>query len=94
LSLLSPFSRALLGIPFLYQKVSESTDNYYSNVLQNQITSSSPITALISTKNSLTSFAVVHLDGRLDWIVAQRSALLAWTGHALTVKPRPNLKMV
>ncbi|RYP42207.1 hypothetical protein DL767_000371 [Monosporascus sp. MG133] len=27
-------------------------------------------------------------DGTTDWMVAQRSALLAWTGHTLTVTPR------
>ncbi|EOD49547.1 putative mitochondrial protein fmp26 protein [Neofusicoccum parvum UCRNP2] len=77
LSILEPFRRAPLGVPFLYQKLS----------------SASPITALISSKSPVTSFAVVHLDGRLDWLVAQRQALLAWTGHALSVKPRVNTKM-
>lgn len=78
LSILEPFRRAPLGIPFLYQKLS----------------STSPITALISSKSPVTTFAVVHLDGRLDWLVAQRQALLAWTGHALSVSPRVNTKMV
>lgn len=78
LSILEPFRRAPLGIPFLYQKLS----------------STSPITALISSKSPVTTFAVVHLDGRLDWLVAQRQALLAWTGHALSVGPRVNTKMV
>lgn len=78
LSILEPFRRAPLGIPFLYQKFSAT----------------SPITALISSKSPVTSFAVVHLDGRLDWLVAQRQALLAWTGHALSVRPRVNTKMV
>ncbi|KAK7718036.1 Altered inheritance of mitochondria protein 24, mitochondrial [Botryosphaeria dothidea] len=77
LSILVPFRRAPLGIPFLYQKLS----------------STSPITALISSKSPVTTFAVVHLDGRLDWLVAQRQALLAWTGHALSVSPRVNTKM-
>ncbi|KAI0127624.1 altered inheritance of mitochondria protein 24, mitochondrial [Xylariales sp. AK1849] len=72
LSLLSPFSRALTGVPFLYQSV----------------TSTTPLTALISTKSSMTTFSVLHLDGTTDWMVAQRSALLAWTGHTLAVKPR------
>ena len=31
---------------------------------------------------------MLHLDGRTDWIVAQRAALLAWTGHTLAVTPR------
>ncbi|KAL1637341.1 Altered inheritance of mitochondria protein 24, mitochondrial [Diplodia intermedia] len=77
LSILEPFRRAPLGIPFLYQKFS----------------STSPITALVSSKSPVTSFAVVHLDGRLDWLVAQRQALLAWTGHGLSVRPRVNTQM-
>lgn len=27
---------------------------------------------------------MLHLDGTTDWIVAQRNALLAWTGHTLS----------
>ncbi|KAF2402641.1 hypothetical protein EJ06DRAFT_528736 [Trichodelitschia bisporula] len=77
LSVLSPFTRGVLGVPFLYQR----------------ITSTSPITALIATKSPATSFATVHLDGRVDWILAQRSALLAWTGHGLTVRPSINPKL-
>lgn len=72
LSLLSPLTRAALGVPFLYQR----------------ITSTTPITALISTKSANSTFSVLHLDGTTDWMVAQRSALLAWTGHTLTVTPR------
>ena len=72
LSLLSPLTRAPLGVPFLYQR----------------ITSTSPITALISTRSANTTFTVLHLDGRTDWIVAQRAALLAWTGHTLAATPR------
>ncbi|KAH9905704.1 mitochondrial biogenesis AIM24-domain-containing protein [Xylariomycetidae sp. FL2044] len=72
LSILSPFTRALTGVPFLYQR----------------ITSTTPLTALISTKSPTTTFSVLHLDGTTDWIVAQRSALLAWTGHTLAVTPR------
>src|SRR3954447_7737778 len=71
LSILEPFRRAALGIPFIYQKVS----------------STSPITALISTKSPITSFTVLHLNGTVDWMVAQRKALLAWTGHTLSVSP-------
>ncbi|EME42449.1 hypothetical protein DOTSEDRAFT_101764, partial [Dothistroma septosporum NZE10] len=77
LSLLEPFRRAALGIPFLYQR----------------ITSTTPYTALIATKSSITSLVVVHLDGRLDWMIARRNALLAWTGHTLSLKPRWNMKM-
>jgi hypothetical protein len=78
LSLLEPFRRALFGIPFIYQRVSSTT----------------PYTALISTKSKITALVVVHLDGRLDWMITQRNALLAWTGHNLTLKPRVNTKMV
>ncbi|KAI6715360.1 hypothetical protein JHW43_002102 [Diplocarpon mali] len=77
LSILEPFRRAALGIPFLYQK----------------ITSTTPITALISTKSPLTSFTVLHLNGTVDWMVAQRKALLAWTGHTLSVSPSVNRGM-
>ncbi|KFY71668.1 hypothetical protein V499_08146 [Pseudogymnoascus sp. VKM F-103] len=77
LSLLEPFRRAALGIPFLYQR----------------ITSTSPITALISTKSPITSLVVVHLNGTVDWMVTQRNALLAWTGHTLSVTPRANTSM-
>ncbi|KAI1139105.1 mitochondrial biogenesis AIM24-domain-containing protein [Hypoxylon sp. FL0543] len=72
LSLLSPFTRAVTGVPFLYQR----------------ITSTTPLTALISTKSPTTTFSVLHLDGTTDWMVAQRTALLAWTGHTLTITPR------
>jgi uncharacterized protein (AIM24 family) len=37
--------------------------------------------------------STINLDGRIDWMVAQRNALLAWTGHALTVKPKINFKL-
>lgn len=72
LSLLSPFRHALLAMPFLYQRIS----------------STSPITALIATKSPNTTFSVLHLDGTTDWQIAQRNALLAWTGHTLTISPR------
>ncbi|KAF2724318.1 hypothetical protein K431DRAFT_282166 [Polychaeton citri CBS 116435] len=77
LSVLKPFRRAFLGIPFVYQRVSSTT----------------PYTALIATKNAVTSMVVVHLDGRLDWMVAQRNAIVAWTGHTLSLSPRTNTKM-
>ncbi|KAI1385860.1 mitochondrial biogenesis AIM24-domain-containing protein [Hypoxylon trugodes] len=72
LSVLSPFTRAITGVPFLYQR----------------ITSTTPLTALVSTKSPTTTFTVLHLDGTTDWMVAQRSALLAWTGYTLSVTPR------
>lgn len=77
LSLLEPFRRLVGGIPFLYQRVS----------------STSPATALISPKPTVTSLAVVHLDGTTDWMVIGQS-LLAWTGQTLSVKPTINTKMV
>lgn len=36
---------------------------------------------------------VVHLNGTTDWMVTQRNALLAWTGHTLSVQPRINRSM-
>ena len=77
LSILEPFRRVALGIPFLYQRIS----------------STSPITVLIATKLPLTSFTVLHLNGTVDWMVAQRKALLAWTGHTLSVSPTINRGM-
>ncbi|KAL2115256.1 hypothetical protein VTJ04DRAFT_10919 [Mycothermus thermophilus] len=74
LSLRAPLRRAPFGIPFLYQRISSTT----------------PITALIATKSPNTTFSILHLDGTTDWIVAQRNALLAWTGH--TLKPSPRLQ--
>ena len=71
LRVLSPIRRALVGIPFLYQK----------------ITSTTPINALITTKSPLTSFAILQLDGTSDWKLAQRKALLAWTGSSLSIRP-------
>ncbi|KAL3480632.1 mitochondrial biogenesis AIM24-domain-containing protein [Aspergillus californicus] len=77
LSVLEPFRRAPVGVPFLYQK----------------ITSASPVTALISTRSPVTSFAVVHLNGSVDWMVAQRRALLAWTGRSLNIQPTINTSL-
>ncbi|KAF2876620.1 mitochondrial biogenesis AIM24-domain-containing protein [Massariosphaeria phaeospora] len=77
LSFLEPLRRAPVGIPFLYQKVSSTT----------------PITALISTKAPISSIVTVHLDGREDWLISQRQALLAWTGHTLSLKPQYNVKL-
>ena len=74
----SALRRAFLGVPFINQRV----------------TSTTPYTALISTKSAITSMVIVHLDGRLDWMVTQRNALLAWTGHTLSLSPRVNTSMV
>ncbi|GAP85105.1 putative altered inheritance of mitochondria protein 24 [Rosellinia necatrix] len=72
LSILSPLTRAITGVPFLYQR----------------ITSTTPLTAIISTKSPTTTFSILRLDGTTDWMVSQRKALLAWTGHTLSVTPR------
>lgn len=72
LSVLNPLTRAPLGVPFLYQRISAA----------------SPVTALISTKSPTTTFSILHLDGTTDWMVTQRNALLAWTGHTLSLSPR------
>ncbi|KAJ5574607.1 Mitochondrial biogenesis protein AIM24 [Penicillium hetheringtonii] len=77
LSVLEPFRRAVVGTPFLYQKIS----------------SASPVTALISVRSPNTSFAVVNLNGSVDWMVAQRRALLAWTGRSLSIKPIINTNL-
>ncbi|RAL09661.1 AIM24 family protein [Aspergillus homomorphus CBS 101889] len=77
LSVLEPFRRAVVGVPFLYQKIS----------------SASPVTALVSVRSPNTSFAVVHLDGSIDWMVAQRRALLAWTGRSLAIRPTINTNL-
>ncbi|PSN64213.1 hypothetical protein BS50DRAFT_636419 [Corynespora cassiicola Philippines] len=77
LSLLEPIRRAPVGIPFLYQRVSAT----------------SPITALVSPKSPISSIVTVHLDGRQDWLLAQRQTLLAWTGHSLSLRPQYNVKL-
>ncbi|KAG6004829.1 Altered inheritance of mitochondria protein 24, mitochondrial [Claviceps maximensis] len=77
LSLLNPLPRAAFGVPFLYQRISSTT----------------PITALIASKSPTSTFSVLHLDGTTDWIVSQRNALLAWTGHTLTLSSRIQSKL-
>lgn len=77
LSLLNPLPRAAFGVPFLYQRISSTT----------------PITALISSRSPTTTFSVLHLDGTTDWIVSQRNALLAWTGHTLTLSSQMQRKL-
>ena len=37
---------------------------------------------------------MVSLDGTVDWTIAQRRALLAWTGDSISVKPTLNAAMV
>ena len=58
-----------------------------------KISSTTPFTALIATKSPITTYSVIHLDGRLDWMIAQRNALLAWTGHTLSLQPQINTNM-
>ena len=77
LSLLEPIRRAPVAIPFLYQRVSAT----------------SPVTALVSPKSPISSIVTVHLDGRQDWLLAQRQTLLAWTGHSLSLRPQYNVKL-
>ncbi|KAJ5814700.1 Mitochondrial biogenesis protein AIM24 [Penicillium riverlandense] len=77
LSVLEPFRRSVVGIPFLYQKIS----------------SASPVTALVSVRSPTTSFAVVNVNGSVDWMITQRRALLAWTGRSLAIKPRVNTNL-
>ncbi|KAL8832402.1 MAG: hypothetical protein Q9191_000274 [Dirinaria sp. TL-2023a] len=59
LSVLEPFRRALLRIPFLYQRIASTT----------------PLKTLISTRSSGDSLAVLHLDGTLDWMLAGKALL-------------------
>lgn len=68
---LNPVRRALVGIPFLYQRV----------------TSTTPISLLITPKSTNTTLSVLQLDGTQDWKLAQRASLLAWTGSNLRVTP-------
>ncbi|KAF7510039.1 hypothetical protein GJ744_007143 [Endocarpon pusillum] len=77
LSVLAPLRRALVGIPFLYQRLTTTT----------------PITALISPKSTSTSLAVLHLTGTTDWKISQRKALLAWTGNSLVLTPSLNRRL-
>ncbi|KAI5295347.1 Altered inheritance of mitochondria protein 24, mitochondrial [Ascosphaera acerosa] len=78
LAMQEPMRRAVMGIPFMYQK----------------ITAASPINALISTRSPVTSFTTVEVDGTVDWMIAQRSALLAWTGYTLRFTPSLGRNMV
>lgn len=41
----------------------------------------------------MTTFAILQLDGTADWKLAQRKALLAWTGKSLTVTPSLNTRL-
>lgn len=58
-----------------------------------QVSSTSPLTAIIGTNSISTSMSTINLDGRIDWIVSQRNSLLAWTGQALIVKPKINFQL-
>lgn len=73
LSPLSPLKRIGLGIPFIYQRIA----------------STSPLTLLLSTNAARSAFVVLSLDGRVDWRILRRSALVAWSGsgQSLAIKP-------
>ena len=62
--------RAATNTPFLYQK----------------LTSPTAFTALIGTRATATSFAVLELDGRLDWNVTSKESLLCWCGVVPSTK--------
>lgn len=68
---LNPIRRALVGIPFLYQR----------------LTSTTPISLLITPESTNETLSILHLDGTQDWNLSQRAALLAWTGSNLSVTP-------
>lgn len=74
---LNPIRRALVGIPFLYQRV----------------TSTAPVSLLISSKSTNSTLSVLQLDGTQDWKLAQRASLLAWTGSSLNVTPTISQKL-
>jgi len=74
---LNPIRRALVGIPFLYQRV----------------TSTTPVSVLITPKSTNTTLSVLQLDGTQDWKLAQRASLLAWTGSNLSVTPTISSKL-
>ncbi|KAK2757708.1 Altered inheritance of mitochondria protein 24, mitochondrial [Arachnomyces sp. PD_36] len=57
------------------------------------VSATSPVNALISVRSPVTSFSTLQLDGSVDWMVAQRRALLAWTGRSVTVKPSVNSQL-
>jgi uncharacterized protein (AIM24 family) len=67
---LGTLSRSVGGLPFIYQKLQ----------------SSDPFTALIGTQSTATSFAVLELDGRLDWNITGKQTLMAWSGLQASVK--------
>lgn len=77
LRFIGPFRRGPLFIPFLYQR----------------ITSTTPVSALIATKSPITSLVILQLDGTTDWRIAQRKALLAWTGKTLQLTPTLNTSL-
>ena len=49
--------------------------------------------AWVTARRESSSIVTVNMDGRQDWIIAQRQALLAWTGHTLSLKPLYNVKL-
>lgn len=75
---LSPIRRAPFGIPWLYHRMA----------------STSPMSLLIGAGAVHTSFAVLNLDGRRDWMVSQRSGLLAWSGENLSARTAVDRRFV
>lgn len=73
LSPLTPLKRFALNLPFIYQRITSTTSS----------------TLLLAARAPTTSFAVLSLDGRIDWRILQRRALVAWSGSgsSLTITP-------
>ena len=87
---LAATKRIAFGIPYLYQKVLRiSYLGWWCQVI-----SKSQISATIATKAHFNSFVVVRLDGRIDWIISQKNALVAWTGPMLSPRPKIMLTAV
>lgn len=57
------------------------------------MTSTTPISLLIASKAANTTLSILQLDGTQDWKLAQRAALLAWTGSNLSVTPSISSKL-
>ncbi|KAF2857532.1 hypothetical protein K470DRAFT_206313, partial [Piedraia hortae CBS 480.64] len=71
LHILSPLLRSLTLTPWLYQRV----------------TSAGGYSALIGTRSAMTSMSVLNLDGREDWNIIKKNAILAWAGEKLALTP-------
>ena len=69
LSPLELLQRVPLALPFIYQRLS----------------SISPATLVLAARTANTSFTILSLDGRIDWNVLPRSAIVAWASDASTL---------